>query len=70
MTDEIRERLKAEIAKNYPSKRQFALSLGVSPQYLEAVLNGEKINTPEGFKKMLDALDLELVVRPKGERES
>lgn len=70
MTPRIREELKKQIAEKYPSKRQFALQNGLTPNYLEAVLSGEKLKVPDRFEKILDALDLELVVQPKNETET
>lgn len=69
MTDRFREEVLAEMERRHISQRQLAEMAHMSPQYLWDMLSGRRSNLPARWQDVLDALDLEVVVRRRGSGE-
>ncbi len=67
VNDRIRQAIRIELARRDAKQSRLAESIGVSRQFLNNVLRGKAGNVPDVWQKILDELDLELVVRPKGD---
>lgn len=67
MTDDIRRAVRIELAKKDYSQADLARELGMAPQYLSDIMRGRVGKIPAAWQRILDALDLELVARPRGE---
>lgn len=65
MNDSIRNQIKKKLKNRGYTQKSFAQEFGLSEDYVGKVLRGERVEVPEGFQKMLDALDFELVARSK-----
>lgn len=65
----IRDAIRAEIKTRGISQRQFAFEVGMFPEVLYRLLAGGRARQPEALIRILDALDLELVVMPKKKLE-
>lgn len=65
MTDAIREAIRVELARRNDKPGHLADRVGVSRQFMSAVMNGKAGNLPQVWAKMLDDLGLELVVRAR-----
>ena len=68
MTDEIRHAVKVTLAKRKLTQWELAEKIGITPQHLSRMMQGERSNVPEAWQKVFNELGLELVVKPKGER--
>lgn len=60
--------MRVELARRNMKRSELAAQCGLSRQYVSDALNGKVGFAPPGWLKMLDALGLELAVRPKGEQ--
>ncbi len=68
MTDSIRNAVKKQLKKRGMSHKDAAAAAVLSPQYLTDLLSGRRGNLPKNWVRLLDALGLELTVRPKKRR--
>ena len=66
MNEAIRSTVKEVMAARHISQRELAEQLDVNPQYIWDLLKGKSGNAPKRWEQVLEALDLELYVRPKG----
>ncbi|MDZ7799994.1 MAG: helix-turn-helix transcriptional regulator [Trueperaceae bacterium] len=67
MTLQIREEIRVAMVRQRLTQTELAKRVGLSRQHLNHLLTGHRGNLPDGWGKVLDALGLELVVRPKAE---
>ena len=65
MTDDIRADLRAILARRRIKQTDLARELGTSRTYLSNLLNGQRGQLSPVWEKLLDHLDLDLVVRPR-----
>lgn len=65
MTEDIRLQIKMELLRRGMSQRELASELGMKPQYLAQMLSGRVSMVPARWQQILEALGLELCVRPK-----
>ncbi len=65
VNDSIRQAVRVELAKRDQKQIQLAERVGVTRQYLNDVLRGKSALVPAVWQRILDDLDLELVVRLK-----
>lgn len=63
VNDDIRAAVRVELARRGESQAKLAARVGVSPQYLSDVMRARAGNVPAVWQRILDELDLELVVR-------
>lgn len=68
MTDSIRRSVRIELAKRDYTQADLARQIGMKPQQLSSMMRGKVSKMPANWQKVLDALDLELVAVPKGDR--
>ena len=68
MTDEIRHAVKVTLAKRKLTQLELAQKVGITPQHLSRMMQGERSNVPDAWQKVFDELGLELVVKPREER--
>lgn len=68
MTDEIRRAVRVELAKRDETQADLARELGMAPQYLSDIMRGKVSKIPTAWRKILDALGLELIAVPKDDR--
>lgn len=66
MNDTIRKRVRSEMDRADVSTYQLAELVGMKQPNVTRVLTGRSGSIPDSWQKILDALDLELVVVPKG----
>lgn len=66
MNDLVRLYVERELQRKNLSRTEVAVRADLSRQYVTDMLNGRKGEVPESWQRLLDALDLELYVRPKG----
>lgn len=64
MTDEIRHAVKAALVQRRLTQGQLAERIGITPQHLSRMMQGQRSNVPEAWQKVFDELGLELTVRP------
>ena len=64
MNEQIREGVRIALAKRNMNRVELARAVGVSPQYLSQILNGQRGDVPEAWQRIFDELGLELVVKP------
>lgn len=62
----IRAQLLERMAEKGARQADLARQLGVSPQALSQILKGDRGKLPSSLVAVLDALDVELTVQPKG----
>ncbi len=65
MTDLIRDAVSDRIKSRGMTRAEAAELAGLPRQYVTDLLKGRKGLVPRNWARLLDALDLELVVRPK-----
>jgi DNA transposition AAA+ family ATPase len=65
MTDFIRKAVGERIEARRMTRTEAAAAAGMSAQYLGDLLGGRKGEIPKSWARLLDALNLEVVVRPK-----
>ena len=65
MNDAIRASVEKELEHRDLSRSEVAIRANLTRQYVTDMLNGRKGGVPESWQRLLDALDLELYVRPK-----
>ena len=61
----IREAVRMELARRETNQAQLAEKVGVSRQYVNNVMRARAGNVPEVWQRILDELDLELVVQSR-----
>jgi transcriptional regulator with XRE-family HTH domain len=70
---EPNRRLRQEIERHMRRERitqaELARRLGMSPQYLSDVLTGRRSRLPRSLEKVLEALELEIELRPQARSE-
>lgn len=64
-----REAIRAEMQRRNESVIALAKRMGVTRAYIYQVINGERAKVPDSLAKVLDALGLELIARPKDDDE-
>ncbi len=69
VNDSIRQAVRVELAKRDQKQIQLAERVGVTRQYLNDVLRGKSAHVPAVWQRILDDLDLELVVQPKSDQQ-
>lgn len=65
VNERIRQAVRVELARRDTNQAQLAEQVGVSRQYVNNLMRARAGNVPEVWQRILDALDLELVVQPK-----
>lgn len=67
VNDEVRRTIKAELARKGIQYQEAADRIGVTPNHLSRMLSdrAKSGELPESWQKLLDLVDLELVVRSK-----
>lgn len=65
MNDQIRRAVRIELAKHNQKQTDLAERLGVTRQYVSALMRGETGNVPDVWQRIFDDLGLELVVQAK-----
>lgn len=70
MNESIRKAVRVELAKLDSTQAKLAQSVGVSPQYVSDIMSGKAGNVPSVWGRIFDELKLELIVRPKGDKEA
>jgi transcriptional regulator with XRE-family HTH domain len=66
MTDNIRKTIKKQMIDKGINQTELAKKVGKSRQQVNDVLNGRTGHLGETWQEIFDALDLEIVVKPKG----
>ncbi|MDZ7704765.1 MAG: helix-turn-helix transcriptional regulator [Trueperaceae bacterium] len=66
MNDDLRKAIRLELARQDMSQNDLAKELGVSHQYVSAVMTGAAANIPKTWANILDTLGLQLTAIPKG----
>jgi transcriptional regulator with XRE-family HTH domain len=64
ITNAMRDAVLAELEKQGLSKRQLALKLDVTPQYIGQVLSGQRALVSDSWEDILEVLGLEVEVKP------
>lgn len=70
MNEGIRRAVRVSLAERDMTQSDLAAEIGVTPQYVSRIMQGQVGKVPEAWQKILDALDLELVAIPKGSRRA
>lgn len=65
MTDKVREAIRIELARRNWNKTRLAEETGLSRQYISELMAGKAGSLSPAWGKVLDALGLELTVKPK-----
>jgi transcriptional regulator with XRE-family HTH domain len=65
VNDQIRQAVRIELARRDSNQARLAERVGVSKQYINNVMRARAGKVPAVWQRILDELDLELVVRPK-----
>lgn len=65
VTDHIREEIRVALVRRRLSQSKLAERTGLTRQHISAMLSGRRGHIPNGWQKILDELELELIVRPK-----
>lgn len=65
VNETIRQQIKDELKTERLTQKELAMKSGVREDYVSKVLRGERVSTPQEFQSILEALSLELIVRPK-----
>lgn len=65
MNTQIREAIRAELSRRKLTHAQIAEELGMPRPQVTRMLTGQSGSVPEGWQKLLDALDLQLSVTTK-----
>lgn len=66
MNGAIRAKVRKRISEQGKTQTAIAQEIGVQRQYLGRMLNEQVGDVPPSWDRLLNALDLELVVQPKG----
>ena len=69
VNDKVRQAVRIELARRDSNQAKLADRIGVSRQYVSDVMRGKAGRVPAVWQKILDDLDLEVVVRPKVRRD-
>ncbi len=69
MTDKIRKLTGEAIKHKKLSRSDIAERSGLRADHIDKLLNGRRVGTAETWTQLLDALGLELVVKPKGSKQ-
>lgn len=67
MTNHIREEVRVLLVRKHMSQKELARRAGVSRSHLSEMLAGRRGHIPPGWEHVLEALGLELTIRPKAE---
>lgn len=67
MTDHIREEVRVLLVRNRMSQKELARRAGISRSHLSEMLAGRRGHIPSGWEHVLEALGMELTIRPRGE---
>ena len=62
VNDRIREAVRVELARRASNQAELAEKVGVSKQYISDVMRARAGKVPAVWQRILDELDLELVV--------
>ena len=65
VNDRIREAVRIELARRASNQAELAEKVGVSKQYISDVMRARAGKVPAVWQRILDELDLDLVVRPR-----
>ena len=65
VNDRIREAVRVELAKRASNQAHLAEKVGVSKQYISDVMRARAGKVPAVWQRILDELDLELIVRSR-----
>ncbi len=65
MTDSIREAVRIELARRDWNRTKLAQETDLTRQYVGELMTGKAGNLSDSWGRIFDALDLEVVVRPK-----
>ena len=65
MPDEVKNGIRAKLGYLNKSQAELARELGIHPTNFSRIMTGKNIGTVKQWLKILDALDLELIVRAK-----
>jgi len=68
VTDDVRAELRAILARRRIKQTDLARELDTSRTYLSNMLNGQRGQLSPVWQKLLDHLDLDLVLVPKSQR--
>jgi transcriptional regulator with XRE-family HTH domain len=68
MTEHIRDEVRVAMVRRHVTQGEIAERLGISRQHLSAMLSGRRSRLPDAWEKLLDELDLELVVRQRDKK--
>lgn len=69
MNPEIREGVRAELRRRGLTHAQVADLLGMPRPQVTRMLTGQSGTVPDGWQRLLDALDLHLTVSPHSPKE-
>lgn len=69
VTDDLRAELRAILARRRIKQTDLAAELGMSRTHLNNLLNGQRGQLTPVWQKLLDHLELELVLRPREHRD-
>lgn len=68
MNAEIRQAVKEAMKEKGLSQEALAQSIDINRVYITRMLSGRASDAPKNWQKVLDALGLELTIRPKGQK--
>jgi transcriptional regulator with XRE-family HTH domain len=66
MNEGIRRAVRVSLAERDMTQSDLAEKIGVSPQYVSRIMQGQVGKIPPAWLRILDTLGLELVAMPKG----
>ena len=69
MNQNIRRRVRVALAERDMNQSDLARAVGMKPQYISDLLTGRVGRIPTTWARVLEALDLELVAVPKGDKK-
>lgn len=69
VNDRIREAVRVELARRASNQAQLAEKVGVSKQYISDVMRARAGKVPAVWQRILEELDLEVVVQKKQSKE-
>jgi len=70
MNEVVRRAVRVSLAERDMTQSELAEEIGVTPQYVSRIMQGQVGKIPPAWQRILDALGLELVAVPKGSRPS
>lgn len=69
VTDHLREEVRIAMIRQRINQTDLAEQTGLSRVHVNHLLTGHRGKLPDAWEKLLDALDLELTIRPKQHHE-